>query len=319
MKPLLSVILPVYNCEKYLAVCIESILVQTFKDFELIIIDDGSTDQSYNIIKSFRDSRIIVSRQNNKGLACTLNYGLKISKADIVARIDADDICFPERFEKQYEFLMNNEEYIIVGSQAVIIDKEGNRVYTTNSHEVPCLNQEIKNKFPLNPFIHSSVMFRKKYVIECGGYYEPIKHYFEDLILWNKLKKYGKMYNLSSPLIYYRLTPTALTTKHNSKEMREVQKSIIDRILNNEDIDELKERFIELNSKVTIKEKEKSYYLLLAKKYLYNNINIKLARKNIFQLLKISKFSNYYAYILFALSMLPINILEKLIKIKKNY
>ena len=106
--PLISVILPVYNCEKYIRDSIQSILDQVFNDFELIIINDGSTDNTFGIIKSFSDDRIILVNQVNHGLTFSLNVGLSLAKGKYIARMDADDISLPDRFKKQVNFLSEN-------------------------------------------------------------------------------------------------------------------------------------------------------------------------------------------------------------------
>src|SRR5690606_13489679 len=116
---LISVVLPAYNAELYIKEAIDSVLAQTFTNFELIILNDGSTDKTEEIILSYQDSRIVyVKNEHNLGLIGTLNKGMALAKGKYIARMDADDICFPERFEKQVAFLEKNKEYIICGTSA---------------------------------------------------------------------------------------------------------------------------------------------------------------------------------------------------------
>src|SRR5690606_5902322 len=154
-----SVILPAYNAELYLREAIDSVLTQTFNDFELIVLNDGSIDQTENIILSYDDSRIIyVKNEQNLGLIGTLNKGMALAKGKYIARMDADDICFPERFEKQVAFLENNKEYIICGTSAY---RFHNDILDRKAFNVPLSDESIRVRLLFNSgFIHPSVMFR---------------------------------------------------------------------------------------------------------------------------------------------------------------
>ena len=129
-RPAISCVLPVYNCEEYLKESIQSILKQTFRDFELIIINDGSTDSSSAIIEEMRlcDDRITVLNQENEGIVVALNRGLAISRGLFIARMDGDDIAAPDRFKIQYEFLRRYPDVVVVGGLARGIDGLGNRI-----------------------------------------------------------------------------------------------------------------------------------------------------------------------------------------------
>ena len=118
MKPLISVVMSVYNGEKYLKRSIDSILNQTFKDFEFIIINDGSTDKSLEIIKSYDDDRIVLIDQENKGLTKSLNIGIKTASGKYIARQDADDVSLPDRLKKQVDFLEVREDVVLLGCRA---------------------------------------------------------------------------------------------------------------------------------------------------------------------------------------------------------
>ncbi|MDD4353774.1 MAG: glycosyltransferase family A protein, partial [Candidatus Nanoarchaeia archaeon] len=127
----ISVIMSAYNTERYIAEAIESILNQTFKDFEFIIIDDGSTDDSLKIIKRYvkKDRRIkLIHNKKNIGLTKSLNKGLKIAKGQYIARMDADDISLPQRFQIQYDFLEKNKDIFLIGTTAFLIDDKGDRL-----------------------------------------------------------------------------------------------------------------------------------------------------------------------------------------------
>ncbi len=143
IKPSISVILPVYNADRYLRAAIQSILDQTLSNFELIIINDGSIDNSKAIVESFIDPRIIfIENPKNLGLIATLNKGLTLAKSNLVARMDADDIAFPERLQIQFDFLTQHPEVTLVGTWSDIINEKG----------VHC-------KIHKNPLTHTAIMY----------------------------------------------------------------------------------------------------------------------------------------------------------------
>ncbi|MCP8319033.1 MAG: glycosyltransferase, partial [Candidatus Methylarchaceae archaeon HK01B] len=128
-SPKITILMSVYNGEKYLREAIDSILNQTFKDFEFLIINDGSTDRTVEILRSYHDSRIkIITNEKNMGLTKSLNKGLKIARSEYVARMDADDISYPRRLEVQYEYMKKNPDVGIVGSWNDVIDDKGNTI-----------------------------------------------------------------------------------------------------------------------------------------------------------------------------------------------
>ena len=118
VEPKVTVLMPAYNAERYIADAISSVLEQTFADFELLIINDGSTDNTGRVIASFNDERIVLINQPNRGVSAALNVGLSHARAPNIARFDADDICYPDRLKIQYDFITSYPEYSIVGSAA---------------------------------------------------------------------------------------------------------------------------------------------------------------------------------------------------------
>lgn len=307
--PQISVVMSVYNGEKYLGEAIESILNQTFKDFEFIIINDGSTDKSLEIIKSYKDERIVIIDQKNMGLAKALNNGIKIAKGKYIARMDADDISMPNRLEIQYDFMERHPECVAVGSNAEVIDMDGNYVFTSN---LETEWEKIKQKLPQMLFFHSSTMYRKSAFEKVGGY--PEIYRIEDVIFFNKLAKIGELRNISDVLIKYRLVPTAVTTKSDKKDSKIIERIILEAINNtitDEQINVLKETTINKSntSKYAI------YYQHLGKKYLWNNYQPKLARKNFAKSIK-TKF-NILSIFYYLVSILPKKIILKLYKTLK--
>lgn len=273
---LLSVIMSVYNAELYLKEAIDSILNQTFSNFEFIIINDGSTDNSLNIINSYNDKRIVVINQPNQGLSTSLNNGIRIGKGEYIVRMDADDVSLSNRFEKQINFLEENKSYVLIGSNANIMDNEGNFLYTST---LPLCSNEIKNKFPESPFFHSSVIFRKDVWFKAGGYREDIIQYFEDIILWNAIAKHGDLANIEEPLINYRLVPTSISN-NDIKTMISIAK-LRNKIIETGTITESELADLKRITKVSKRKKLSNYYLKIGKIYLQYPFNRKLAIKNL--------------------------------------
>lgn len=179
MKPLLSVILPVYNAEQYIQESVECILNQTFENFEFLIINDGSTDQSKEIILSFNDKRILyVENRKNQGLIKTLNKGLHFSSGQYIARMDADDLCHNSRFEKQMEYFKRNKQIDILGTNQYIIGTEVKIIHKIS-------NEENKIRLLLQPVVgHSTVMLKKEALAKNNLYYDRFALYAEDYKLW---------------------------------------------------------------------------------------------------------------------------------------
>jgi len=210
--PAVSVILPAYNCEKYIAKAIESVLHQTFNDFELIIINDGSTDRTEEIIKSFSDSRILYQINNtNKGLVFTLNKGIDIAKGRYIARMDGDDICHRERFKKQLDHLQLNKEVDILATVVTLID-ENEIVSGTWHSDINHVNaKDIRKELPKdNCIAHPSIMgntsvFRKYK-------FNQTQSIGEDYDLWLRMAADNIIiHKLSESLLQHRILSSSFT------------------------------------------------------------------------------------------------------------
>jgi len=210
--PKISVILPVYNAEKFVSESIKSILNQTFSDFELIILDDGSTDNSLQIIQSFKDSRIKIHCNNeNLKLIATLNIGLKLAQGEYIARMDADDICDETRFEKQINYLDQNPDVVLLGTNYSIIE---NNNFTSN---LACNNDEIYIRLYFeNPICHPSVIIRNHVIRDNNLTYNSNLIHIEDWGFWMSIRKFGKLNNLKEPLLKYRISEQNITTVNRS-------------------------------------------------------------------------------------------------------
>ncbi len=200
-EQLVSILLPVYNAGEYLKQAIESILNQSYQNFEFIIINDGSTDNSEKVVKSFTDKRIQYVSQTNIGLAATLNKGLGMSKGIYIARQDQDDISHPDRLKKQVEFLENHKEVILLGTRAKVVSDNGD-VLSYHDHATDSAVLKLDLLFD-NCFVHSSVMFRKE-VIESIGKYSTDKAIYEDYELWSRFSEKGNVANLREVMVDYR-------------------------------------------------------------------------------------------------------------------
>ena len=266
----ISVIMPVYNGEKFLREAIDSILTQSFKDFELIIINDGSKDNSKLIIDSFDDERIIYVEQENKGLATALNHGISYSKGEFIARMDADDISMPYRLMKQYLFFRSHPQISVVSGSFSYIDNNGS--YLGRSFAIT--NPFLVKKTLLNSgciICHPSVMMRRKDFYSVNGYLEIMGNRFTDYHLWVKFIKNGfKIQNMSEILIKYRIIDTAISSKFTlSNDGRKILLKIIKK--DNPTISDLSNlnNFYEPNDESFL-EREKVYNNL--QNYLYNKI-----------------------------------------------
>ena len=180
-----------------------SILSQTYADFELIVIDDGSTDYSVDIVASFSDPRIYFYTQENRGLAATLNRGISLAQGAYIARQDQDDVSLPQRFEKQVAFLESHLDYGMVGTWAEIWTEDGpsGRVHQ-HPAESPLLKVEL---LFTNPFVHSSMMIRRSCLDKVGGYTnDPSRHPPEDYELWSRIARHHEIANIPETLVVYR-------------------------------------------------------------------------------------------------------------------
>lgn len=226
-QPLVSILMGVHNGEKYLAASITSILLQTFKDFEFIIVDDGSTDSSAKIIDAFagKDSRIRPVHQENKGLTRTLNIAAKLARGSYLARQDADDISLPKRLEQQVKYSKKHPDVKIVGTSNYMLDDRGKVI---NRFLRPGSTELIKKYMPFgNQLCHGSVLIEKEFFDQINGYDEDYK-VAQDYELWLRtLSKGYEINNLRWPLYMWRIHSGSIA---GSKI--ELQNQTVEKILN---------------------------------------------------------------------------------------
>lgn len=198
--------MPVYNARRYLRAAVQSALGQTFKDFELIAVDDGSKDDSLAILQEFAggDDRLRIISRPNTGIVGALNDGLAAARAPLVARMDSDDVALPDRFEKQVAFLRANPDHVLVGSQVLLVDPEGAPLCPKRDTEYTHDRIDWAHLHHRWPLVHPSVMMRRDAVIDVGGYRDKYQ-WLEDLDLFLRLAEVGKLASLPDVLLHYRL------------------------------------------------------------------------------------------------------------------
>jgi hypothetical protein len=221
-----TVLLPVYNGEPHLGDAIRSVLAQTYSDFDLLVVDDASTDASPGTIASLRDPRLrVIRNEANVGLPRSLNRGLARIESEYVARLDADDLALPDRLARQVSFLDAHPEVAVAGAQGIPIDVRGRRLRRVEWWHREWQRPRDGAAFDWyrmfdTPFIHSSVMFRRAIVWdELGGYDESVA-FAEDAELWVRMARRWKLANLDERLVAMRLTPSSMTADPSRAERR---------------------------------------------------------------------------------------------------
>lgn len=221
-KPLVSVILPVFNSEKYIGVSLESMLKQTYTNLQIIVIDDGSTDRTYSILRSYDDKRIkLVRFDENKGLIAALNYGLDLATGDYIARMDADDYSFPDRIQRQIEFLENNPGCAGCGSSIIQWEETQNNLlrYPATSSKIRlCVYLYYHN------LCHPTMMFRSIIFDGNKNRFDNRFIHAEDYYLWYNLLENYKFHNIQAPLLKYRIHPYQVSERLSSHQFQTVRK-----------------------------------------------------------------------------------------------
>lgn len=242
-SPKVTVLMSVYNGERYLNEAIDSILAQTFTDFEFLIIDDASTDNSLKIISGYTDDRIKVIQNNeNLGLTKSLNKGLALAEGEYIARIDADDISYPERLEVQYNYLKKHPEVGIAGSWTELIDGSGSTIDYWQCQYSPEDIYYILNF--RNCLTHSSIMINRKLLMNAGGYFESADK-AQDFELWNRLSKITKIYQIQTILVKWRRAQQIDAKRYQQKKTVEyVIRRNLESLLSDEVGDQLVKFFI---------------------------------------------------------------------------
>lgn len=202
-SPLVSIVIPVHNGEKYIKESVDSCLEQTYKNIEIIVVDDKSEDSTLSILKNYGNRITVIPVEKQNGLGNVINIGIRKSKGKYIARMDADDIMYPIRIEKQVEYLEFHPNCVAIGGQIDIIDENGN---ITGHREYAVEDKDIKkNLFLFQPFAHPAVTLRKSALEEIGLYPENMWK-VEDVKLFLILSTKGEFHNLEDTVLKYRMT-----------------------------------------------------------------------------------------------------------------
>jgi len=215
--PAVSVLMSVYNGAPWVRDAVASVLAQTAGDLELIVIDDGSTDATPELLAAVRDSRVRTERQARVGLTRALNQALTRARAPLVARLDADDLALPERLARQRAFLDAHPDVGLLGTGARAVDAAGREVaWIRPPEDDGALRRVLIRR---NPFVHSSVMMRRAVVERAGGYDETLP-VAQDYDLWMRMSRLARLANLSEPLVVRRLLPGRVTAMRDAERLR---------------------------------------------------------------------------------------------------
>jgi len=225
--PAVTVLMPVYNAERFVAGTVDTILAQTFGDFEFLIINDGSTDRSLEILQSYanRDPRIRLVSRPNTGYVVALNEGLELARGEFIARIDADDLSDPRRLELQVARMRQEPQLVALGSNASAIDEDG---LPLGDYSVPLTHEEIEASHlqGSSAIHHPAVMLRAEAVKRVGGYREHLMP-CEDFDLWLRLGEVGRLANLPEKLLTKRLFAGSAVAS-NLENQEKLVKTILD-------------------------------------------------------------------------------------------
>jgi len=218
-NPLVSIVIPVHNGEKYIKESIDSCLEQTYKNIEVVVVDDKSEDRTLEILKGYGDKIKIIPVEKQNGLGNVINIGIRASKSKYIARMDADDVMYPTRIGKQVQYLESNPNCVAIGGQIDIIDENSN---ITGHREYAIEDKNIKkNRFLFMPFAHPAVTLRKSTVEDIGLYPENIWK-VEDVKFFLILSTKGEFHNLGDTVLKYRMT---FKTESQSKMLDHFKKT----------------------------------------------------------------------------------------------
>lgn len=313
--PAISVLMPVYNGEAFLKEAVDSVLQQDFENFELIVINDGSTDGTARILSAYTDERIRVIHAPKQGIAAALNLGLSEARAELIARFDADDICEADRLSFQWRFMQQHPEVVAMSGAAEYIDESGQALF---EHQPQWLDDaSIKSGLLQScPFIHAASCFRKPAVLAVGGY--PLHaHSFEDHLLWIRLVRQGAYYNVRKKLIRVRLNPGSITIDErwrNAEFHRLKRKALLTGFIGEDEGEAL---LGILRSQDNQAYKKASYHALVAKKLLWNNTRPAEARKHLGLSIRYQP-RHLFNYLLYGSSFLPAPLIQTLYRKLKS-
>jgi len=282
-EPVVSVVLPVRNGELFICDAVESIRNQTLQDWELIVVDDGSTDRTLDLVESVDDPRIVVLRRSQGGLASSLNAGIRAARAQYVARLDADDTAMPDRLSRQLEFLDSRLDCVLVGGSMDVVTEDRKYIHTQHvrTSQAAIFGTLSKGQ---SPFMHPSVVFRRNAALEVGLYSERLDGCGgEDTEFFRRLAASGDLANLPDVVGEYRITREAITTAIATMPRSAVRRRslVIDRVISgcasSEDLRFLRD-FLQQAREVS---SEYAYHLRVGKEYRDHGGDLAAARRHL--------------------------------------
>lgn len=214
--------MPAYNAERFIRPALDSILAQTFDDFELIILNDGSTDNTQSIMEAYSDPRIRLIKKENSGVASTLNLGLEEARGKFIWRHDADDVSLPGKLERQVNFLESHPEFILCATQIAFMSERGNVAWSKRQPKDGWLGSEAYREVffedfsPYSPVTHGTTLFRRSILEKAGGYREAFIT-SEDIDMWLRFLENGRLAVLNECLSLHRLSSSSATAVHGWK------------------------------------------------------------------------------------------------------
>ena len=220
--PKVSVVMPAYNAAQFIRPAVDSILAQTFGDFELIILTDGSTDRPQSIVDGYSDPRIRLINKENSGVASTLNVGLNEARGEFIWRHDADDVSLPEKLERQVNFLESHPEFILCATQIAFMTERGMVAWDKRQPKSKWLGEsEFREVFfedfaPYSPITHATILCKRESLVKCKGYRTAFKT-AEDIDLWLRLRENGRLAVLNYCDYLVRLSSSSATAVHGWK------------------------------------------------------------------------------------------------------
>lgn len=283
-NPLVSVVMSVYNSEKYLKEAIESILSQTYTNFEFIIVNDGSTDSSLEIIQEYmgKDERIVLISRENKGLPYSLNEGIEKAKGEYIARMDADDISLPTRFEEQVRFMEESTEIGVCGTAIEIFgEKINSKIYKN-----PEKHDEMKVRLLFSVcFAHPTVMIKKEILDKNQLKYNLEYVNAQDYELWSKISDVTIMANIPKNLLRYRVSENSITTTTDKNQV-ELRYKLLSGVFN---------RYVkQLGIKNTEEENKLHFTTGLNERIAKENIDLNFLNQYLNKLIKGNKATNFF-------------------------
>jgi glycosyltransferase involved in cell wall biosynthesis len=266
--PKISVVLTVYNGADVVMSAINSVMKQTFADFECIVINDGSTDQTGLLLDGIEDPKIKIIHQENKGIWASRNIGVMLAKGKWIANIDADDTWHPEKLQKQWHYLQGHPNCVLLGTFTRVTDHDGAFLYDEKKlTDHQALSEALMRG---NQFTNSSVVFKKEAFVQVGGYPGKLRSGFEDYLLFVRLANVGQVANLPEFLVNYRVSHTSVSLRHELRAFTELKMACIQKgAITESDAAKLSE--LAASQRESMRKRLAGYYFFCGRAFLFYN------------------------------------------------